>query len=212
MRTVSGARNRGLLTALGLVLTLAGVWLALLATGTASRLQGVDALVPAEGAAVGDLLGLVDQVLLPAGLALVVLVLLVSLWWLAHQVPTKGRPVDYRLQDDDDHGVVSIAPSVIATAVRAQCEELPDVTRATAELAGSARDPELLLDLTLAPDASVDRVLEQVYGTVVLDVAVALEVELAHVAVRLDVARAAPRDTRVAVQGTRPRAEETAAR
>ena len=211
MRTVSGTRNRALLTVLGLVLTLAGVWLVLLATGTAARLQGVSALAPAEGAAVGDLLGPVDQLLLPVGIALTVLAGLVALWWLAHQVPTRDRPVDYRLQDDDDHGVVSIAPSVIAAAVQAQCEELPDVKRAAVELAGSARDPELLLDLTLAPGASVDRVLDQVYGAVVLDVAIALEVELAHVAVRLDVARAAPRDTQVAVQGTRPRAEKTAA-
>jgi hypothetical protein len=210
MRTVSGARNRILLTLLGLVLALAGTWLVLLATGAVSRVPGLGELAPADGAALGDLLGPLGQVLLPVGTALVGLTLLGALWWLAHQIPTRDRPVDYRLHQDDDHGTVTIAPSVIAAAVRTQCEELPEVRRAGVELSGSAREPELLLDLTLTPGASVERVLDQVYGTVVADLTQALEVEPAHVAVRLDVSRTAARDTRTAVQGAGPRGPASA--
>ncbi|MUN64912.1 hypothetical protein GMA12_17495 [Kocuria sediminis] len=205
MRTVSGVRNRILLTVLGLVLVLVGAWLVLVSTGAVSRAPGLGDLAPADGAALGDLLGPLGQVLLPVGTALVVLTLIGALWWLIHQIPTKDRPVDYRLHQDDDHGAVTIAPSVIATAVRTQCEELPGVKRASVDLSGSAREPELFLDLLLTPGASVERVLDQVYGTVVADLTQALEVELAHVAVRLDVSRAAAWDTRTAVQEARPR-------
>lgn len=205
MRTVSGARNRILLILLGLVLALAGAWLVLTSTGAVSRVPELGELAPADGAALGDLLGPLGQVLLPAGTALIALTLIGALWWLAHQIPTRDRPVDYRLHQDDDHGAVTIAPSVIATAVRTQCEELPEVKRASVELFGSARDPEVFLDLTLTPGASLERVLDQVYGTVVTDLTQALEVEPAHVAVRLDVSRAAARDTRTAVQKTGPR-------
>lgn len=205
MRTVSGARNRILLTVLGLVLVLAGAWLVLVSTDAVSRVPGLGELAPADEAALGDLLGPLGQMLLPVGTALVALTLIGALWWLTHQIPTRDQPVDYRLHQDDDHGAVTIAPSVIATALRTQCEELPEVKRASVELSGSARDPELFLDLTLTPAASVERVLDQVYGTVVADLTQALEVEPAHVAVRLDVSRAPARDTRTAIQKTGPR-------
>lgn len=191
MRTVSGTRNRTILLVLGLVLLVVGVALALLATGTATRISGAATWIPESSTTLGSVLGPANQYMLPIGIAVTVVVGLLALWWLLCQIPSKDHTGDYRLADDLEHGIVSVGPGVLARAVQDQLEDLPWITRAHAELAGTAGHPELLIRLALAPRTSVNRLLEQVYGTVVRDLETALETRLEHVCLELHVTREA---------------------
>ena len=205
MRTVSGSRNRTILLILGIVLLLAGVLLGALASGLAAQIPGVSSWAPESSAALGSLLGPLNQHLLVLGIAATVLAALFGLWWLLAQIPRKDRTSPYRLQDDADHGIMTVDPKVLAQAVEDQLQALPGVTRAHADLAGSAHHPELTAKLTLAARTSVDRVLGEVYGTVVTDLETALETRLEHVGLQLDVARESAGDSKTSTRGTSAR-------
>lgn len=194
MRTISASRNRTLLFLLGALLLLAGVALGLVATGTVSW-------APAPQTALGSLLEPVGEYLLPLGIAATVLATLLGLWWLAHQIPTKDRTIPYRLADDPATGTVTVEPSVLAQAVQEQLEGLPGITRARAELAGTAAHPELLIRASLSPRTEVARVLEQIYGEAVPDLEAALETRLTHVAVELDATRESAGSAKTSVRG-----------
>ena len=208
MRTVSGSRNRTILLILGIVLLLAGVLLGALASGLAAQIPGVSSWAPESSAALGSLLGPLSQYLLVLGIAGAVdrsLSPIIGLWWLLAQIPRKDRTSPYRLQDDADHGIMTVDPKVLAQAVEDQLQALPGVTRAHADLAGSAHHPELTAKLTLAARTSVDRVLGEVYGTVVTDLETALETRLEHVGLQLDVARESAGDSKTSTRGTSAR-------
>lgn len=91
---------------------------------------------------------------------------------------------------------------MLAQAVQAQLEGLPRITRARAELAGTAGHPELLIRASLGPRTEVARVLEQIYGEAVPDLEAALETRLTHVAVELDATRESAGSAKTSVRGT----------
>lgn len=207
MRTISASRNRTLLLLLGLLLLVGGVLLGLLATGAAATVPWMNRWAPDASASLGSLSGPAGEYLLAIGIAVTVLAAIFALWWLAHQIPTKDRTTPYRLTDDGDHGTVTVEPSVLAHAVEDQLEALPGITRARAELAGSARHPELLATITLAPRAGVERILGEVYGTVIADLETSLETRLEHVGLEIDATRESAGSAKTSVRGTPGRTE-----
>lgn len=202
MRTVSGLRNRTLLLLLGLLLLVGGILLGLVATAAAATVPWMNQWAPSPSTSLGSLLEPANQYLLAIGIAVTVIAGLFALWWLAHQIPAKDRTSPYRLADDDDHGTVTVAPGVLAQAVEDQLEALPGVSRAHAELAGSARHPELVATITLAPHTSVEWLLGQVYGTVIADLETSLETRLEHVGLALDATRDSASSSKTSVRGT----------
>ena len=200
MRTVPASRNRTVLLLLGLLLLIGGVLLGLVATGTAATIPGLDRWAPDSTATLGSLLGPAGQYLLIIGITTTVIAAIFALWWLLHQIPTKTPTTAYRLNEDADHGTVSLEPSVLARAVEEQLEALPGVTGAHAEMAGSAHHPQLLATLTLAPRTDVHGVLGQVYTTVIADLEACLETRLEHVGLEIDATREAAGSTKTSVR------------
>lgn len=205
MRTVSGTRNRLLLALVGVVLSAVGAFIILVSLGSTKQIPGLQAL-PSGDATVGTVFGFNSQIFLPILIAVTVIVAIVCLMWLVAQVPGKPSRVTFRLHDTQQPHAVNMESSVLEDAIRQQCESVSDVHRATVQVAGSARQPEVFLGLALEPGASVPRTLQEVYGTVVRDVATALETQPTRVSVELDVARTAKVSTKTATVGSAPAA------
>ncbi|MDV5999558.1 hypothetical protein IUU84_08225 [Kocuria rhizophila] len=208
MRTVSASRNRTVLLLLGLLLLAGGIILGLIATGTAATIAGMNRWAPDSTASLGSLLGPAGQYLLIIGITATVIAAIFALWWLLHQIPTKAPTTAYRMSEDADHGTVTVEPAVLARAVEDQLEALPGVTGAHAELAGSARHPELLAALTLAPRIDVQWVLRQVYTTVITDLQTCLETGLEHVSLEIDTTRESAGSTKTSVRRAGPEPQE----
>lgn len=208
MRTVSASRNRTVLLLLGLLLLIGGVLLGLVATGTAATIPGLDRWAPDSTATLGSLLGPAGQYLLIIGITTTVIAAIFALWWLLHQIPTKAPTTPYRLSEDADHGTVTLEPPVLARAVEDQLQALPGITGAHAELAGSARHPQLLATLTLAPRTDVQRVLGQVYTTVIADLEASLETGLDHVGLEIDATRESTGSAKTSVRRTHSQPQE----
>ncbi|MDA4829671.1 MULTISPECIES: hypothetical protein [Actinomycetes] len=208
MRTVSASRNRTVLLLLGLLLLIGGVLLGLVATGTAATIPGLDRWAPDSTATLGSLLGPAGQYLLIIGITTTVIAAIFALWWLLHQIPTKAPTTSYRLSEDADHGTVTLEPPVLARAVEDQLQALPGITGAHAELAGSARHPQLLATLTLAPRTDVQRVLGQVYTTVIADLEACLETGLDHVGLEIDATRESTGSAKTSVRRTHSQPQE----
>ena len=208
MRTVSASRNRTVLLLLGLLLLIGGVLLGLVATGTAATIPGLDRWAPDSTATLGSLLGPAGQYLLIIGITTTVIAAIFALWWLLHQIPTKAPTTPYRRSEDADHGTVTLEPPVLARAVEDQLQALPGITGAHAELAGSARHPQLLATLTLAPRTDVQRVLGQVYTTVIADLEASLETGLDHVGLEIDATRESTGSAKTSVRRTHSQPQE----
>lgn len=197
MRTVSGPRNRTLLIILGIILILIGALLGLLSSGALSAMPWA----PDQATSLGSLAQPAQGYLIVLAIIAVVLFLL-ALWWLIAQIPTKDRTLPYRVADDPRHGIATVQPETVARAVQDQLEAIPGVTRAQAQLAGTAEEPELLARLTSSPRADINRVLEQFYRGVVRDLENAMGNPLRHVGVSLHVGRESTESTKTSVRTT----------
>lgn len=195
MRTVSGTRNRLLLALAGLLLLAAGAYVVLVSTGASQNVPGLSGLPVGESASVADVMGVGASAFVPVVVAVGVVVAVVCLLWLLAQIPTKPGRETFWLQGSKEAHAVSMESTVLADAIRDECQAVPDVRRATVQVAGSARQPEVFLSMSLEPYASVPRTLERVYGRVLPDVSTALETPLSHVSVEFDVAGAGKAST-----------------
>lgn len=189
MRTVSSARNRTLLIVIGVLLLVGGALLATVSFGLAAQIPWLSTWAPEPQETPGSLLGPVSQYVVPVSVALVVIVVLLALWWLLRQIPTKPRTTSYRISDDPELGTTTIAPSVIARVVEDHLQTLPGISGSQVDLAGTGGHPEILIRSTMGPRGNVNRVVEAIYGRVVQDAQNALQTEFAHVGVELDADR-----------------------
>lgn len=187
MKKRAGAANRTWLIILGLILLLAGVLVLLLATGTLDTMtagaspDAADRSVPGARDALTQGRYTAGAVLL-AGLLLAVL----GLWWILAQVPRTRAAGTFRLQEDPARGVTSCDPSVLASAVEYETDQLPGVAGTSAVLRGTAENPDLTLKVTVNADADVRDVISQIQHQVVPNLVTALEAPLRSLGLQIE--------------------------
>lgn len=194
-----GAANRLWLFVIGLVLLLLGVAGALIATGWANPLlqrAGAPVQVPGrtEQVAIGQLEA--NGVALLIGVA-GLLVAVLALFWLLAQVPRREVSRPFRIASDG--GTTEIAPAVLAEAVTGDLAALPGVVRAEAQLRGTLRNPDLLIDLTVHEQADVQGVLATMQHDIVGDLITTVEGHIASVKVHLDATSAMRSDKQIVI-------------
>lgn len=190
MRETAGRLNRAWLAVIGIVLLLAGSAGVLLAGGMAQGIAGSinPSLVPAAPDAPVFAGPPLDAIANPVGAVLVLVaaaaVGLLSLTWLAAQVPRRHQASTLRLHSDQGRdGYTRCEPRVIATAVIAEVEALPGVSSASALIRGSANQPELNLDVKVEDRADIQDVIARINGEIKANLETALEVPLRKVGV-----------------------------
>ena len=179
MRQHPGTTNRVWLAILGLLCLAAGIWALLLATGT---------LGPAADPVLG---GPPDAVTGPDYAPVVALIAglllgLLGLWWILAQIPRSLASGPFRLQEDAARGITVCDPSVLASAAQHETEQIPGVVGATALLRGSAEEPDLTLKVTVSARADIRAVLDRIQGSVVPNLAAALETPLHSLGIQLE--------------------------
>ena len=206
MRQTAARLNRTWLTALGVLLVLAGAAGLLLTTGLAGPLlqrAGAGVTAPATGRplfgnASAEAFGLTWVVVVTAVAGLVVALL--GLAWLVAQVPRKHEAKPFRLHDDARTGLTRLEPGVLTEAVETQTRAIAGVEGASAVLRGSAERPELTLRVTVDDRTPVPQVLEQVHREVAGALAGSLDTRLRRLAVEVGVARSRSRSSKGQVQ------------
>ena len=186
MRQTAGTLNRTWLAILGILVLAAGITALLQAAGTLQSL----APTPAPGTRVvtGDMHPFFAQPWLIA-LALVIGVLIgvLALWWIIAQIPRKNPAGPYRLQHDGAQGRTSCDPSVLAAAVEAQVNTVPDVVASSALLRGTADAPDLTLKVTINDRGDVRALLRHLEESTLPQLATALEAPLHQRRLQIDV-------------------------
>ena len=179
MRQHPGTANRVWLTVLGLLCLAAGIWALLLATGTAGPAADPVLSGPPEAVTGPDY---APVIALTAGLLLGLL----GLWWILAQIPRRLAAGPFRLQEDAARGITVCDPSVLAAAVQHDTEQIPGVVGSTVLLRGDAEEPDLTLKVTVNARADIRTVLDRVQGTVVPNLAAALETPLHSLGIRVE--------------------------
>lgn len=153
MRSVSGPRNRFVLVAAGVLALLAAAWTASAALGLAERWPDAEAVLPHGDSTPASLAAAHQQWLLPVAAAASVLAVLIGLWLLLAQVPSRVRTPDLRLRDEDGGLLGTLEPAVLERALAEHVEQVAGVVDATVRLSGSASDPTVQASVTIAEDA-----------------------------------------------------------
>lgn len=192
MRVFSSGLNRTWLAIVGLVLLLAGALATMVATGLLTRVLSGSARssVPASGdrvlpGAATDVFA--NQGVIIATAVLGVVLALLGLAWLVAQVPHTRPGPPLRLRDDAALGLTSATSEVIADAVVADLETLPEVNSASAVLRGTASRPQLTVKLTASDRADVQSLLNAVQTGPVSRLAGALDTTVEHLGIQVDV-------------------------
>ncbi len=188
MRKRAGALNRAWLAVIGLVLLLAGAFWILTAAGLVSSwgLNGFDVgSQPLQGAS--DVLG--QQWLPGAALAAGIVLVLLAVWWLAAQTPRKQEASPLQLHRDARQGTTVMPASAVTDALEQRVEDLEHVTRAKAVLRGTARAPELALDVTANERVDVQELLGAIQQEILPEAAQALEQRFTNLGVQVSVSR-----------------------
>ncbi|WP_341394390.1 hypothetical protein [Arthrobacter sp. G119Y2] len=179
MRQHPGTANRVWLTVLGLLCLAAGIWALLLATGTAGPAADPVLSGPPEAVTGPDY---APVIALTAGLLLGLL----GLWWILAQIPRRLAAGPFRLQEDAARGITVCDPSVLAAAVQHDTEQIPGVVGSTVLLRGDAEEPDLTLKVTVNARADIRTVLDRIQGTVVPNLAAALETPLHSLGIQVE--------------------------
>ncbi|MDK1360779.1 hypothetical protein QNO00_10935 [Arthrobacter sp. zg-Y1219] len=179
MRQHPGKANRVWLTILGLLCLAAGIWVLLLATGVVGPAAGPVLSGPPEAVTGPDYAPVVALI---AGLLLGLL----GLWWMLAQIPRRLAAGPFRLQEDAARGITVCDPSVLAGAVQYETDQIPGVVGSTALLRGTVDHPDLTLKVTVNARADIGEVINRIQGTVVPNLASALETPLHSLGIHLE--------------------------
>lgn len=109
--------------------------------------------------------------------------------WLVRQVPRRGLATPFRLTDDLEQGLTRVAPGVLSEAVEHQLESFGGVSKATAQLRGSVRDPELTVRVTADERTDLRELVSQIQQQTVPDLQTALDTTVTRLGVQVEVDR-----------------------
>lgn len=170
--------ERGLVSAIGVVLVLAGA-AALVANlgavGTADR--------PVLDPVLVSWFRVFPLIALPVTIVVGVLLLLLGLWWIARALRPEPKP-NLQLAPE-----LTLTAGALTRAVREDAEEVTDVTRAKVRMAGDQRRPNLRLTLALREGADVRAVWDELDDQVLARTRAAVGTETMPTAIRLQLDR-----------------------
>lgn len=186
MRQTAGTLNRIWLAVLGILLLAAGTALLLQSNGTLHALVNTARFW--ESVVTGDLHAFFAQPWVAATLLLVGVILAVlGLLWILAQIPRKNMPGAYRLHDEGSQGFTLCDPSVLAAAVENRINTLPGVVSSAVLLRGTARAPDLSLQVTVNDRADVQDVIRRIQTSTLPELSYALEAPLQRSQLQIDI-------------------------
>src|SRR5690606_1660146 len=162
MRSVSGSRNRLVLVAAAVLALLAAAWTASAAVGVADRWPDAEAILPHGDSTPASLAAAHQQWLLPVAAMLSVVAVLLGIWLLLAQIPSRVRTPTLRLRDEDGGLLGTLDPSVLERALTEHVEQVAGVVEASVRLSGAASDPAVQASVTVAEDAETAWTVEAV--------------------------------------------------
>lgn len=205
MRSVSGPRNRLVLVAAAVLALLAAAWTASAALGLAERWPGAEAVLPHGDSTPASLASAHQQWLLPVAAVASVLAVLIGLWLLIAQIPSRVRTPTLRLRDEDGGLLGTLEPAVLERALTEHVEQVAGVVDATVRLSGAASDPAVQASVTIAEDAETAWAVEAVRELLAQDVRTVLGAEPRTVDLLVHL-RSAAAPSRAVLGGTAPSA------
>lgn len=202
MRSLSGTRNRIVLTVAGLLLLVAVSWLIAASFGLASAGSPLAGLMPPADSTVSTLVQDHRGWALPAATAASILAILAGLGLLAAQIPTAPAHTTLRLPGDDGTVLATVEPQVLERALVERVESVPGVKEASVRVSGSTTSLRVFAEVTVAQDAQVEWAVEEARRVLAADLATALGTAPRSVdlLVRLHTPRSSSRSDRVAVR------------
>ena len=202
MRSLSGTRNRIVLTVAALLLLVAVSWLIAASFGLASAGSPLAGLMPPADSTVSTLVQDHRGWLLPVATAASILAILAGLGLLAAQIPTAPAHTTLRLPGDDGTVLATVEPQVLERALVERVESVPGVKEASVRVSGSTTSLRVFAEVTVAQDAQVEWAVEEARRVLAADLATALGTAPRSVdlLVRLHTPRSSSRSDRVAVR------------
>lgn len=192
MKVFSSGLNRTWLAIVGLLMLLGGALATMVATGLLTKVVSGNASssVPKSGNKVlepGVTEFFAGQGVIIGVAVLGVVLALLGLSWLVAQVPHTKSAGPFRLRDDASMGLTSAKPDVLTDAVVNDIETLPGVNDASAVLRGTATQPQLTVTLTASDRVDIRALLADLQSGPVARLAQALDTQVEHLGVQVDV-------------------------
>lgn len=181
MRTVSGPRNRLILVAASVIALLAAAWLASAALGLADRWPDAEAILPHGDSTPASLAATHEQWLPPVAVAVAVLAVLVGIWLLVLQIPSRPTTSPLRFSDDSSALLGTLEPAVLERALSEHVEGLAGVLDASVQVSGSSRALWVQASAVIAEDAEAGWVASSVRERLAEDIRTVLGVEARQV-------------------------------
>ncbi|MGP9536632.1 hypothetical protein ACT3SP_01380 [Brachybacterium sp. AOP43-C2-M15] len=211
MRTVSGPRNRLILVLASLLALLAAAWSASASLGLADRWPAAEAVLPHGDSTPATLAAAHQQWLLPLAVVATVLAVLIGLWLVLLQIPSRPVTAPLRFSDDDAVLLGTLEPAVLERALSEHVEEVSGVLDASVQVSCSTRAPWVQASVTIAEDAETGWAAQSVRERLAEDVRTVLGVEAQQVDLLLHLrSSAAPSRAVVGERDRGPSAREEA--
>lgn len=177
MRTVSGPRNRLVLVVASLIALLAGAWLASASLGLANRWPGAEVILPHGDSTPASLAAAHEQWLLPAAVVVTAVAVLIGIWLLVLQVPSRPTTAPLRFSDDSAALLGTLEPAVLERALSEHIGDISGVLDASVQISGSSTSLWVQASATIAEDAETCWAAQSVRGRLAEDVRTVLGTE-----------------------------------
>jgi len=177
MRTVSGPRNRLILVVASVIALLAAAWLASAALGLTTRWPGAEVVLPHGGSTPASLATAHDQWMPPVAVVATVLAVVIGIWLLVLQVPSRPTTAPLRFSDDRSALLGTLEPAVLERALSEHIEDVSGVLEASVQVSGTTTAVWVQASATIAEDAEACWAAQSVRGRLAEDIRTVLGVE-----------------------------------
>ena len=155
MRSVSGPRNRLALVVAGVLALLAAAWIGAAGLGLTARWPRAEVVLPHGDSTPTSLAAAHEAWLLPVAVAAGVLALVLGIWLLLAQIPSRTSTPALRLRDGEGAEALlgTLEPAVLERALSEHAEEVSGVVDASVRISGAASAPWVQASVTIAEEA-----------------------------------------------------------
>lgn len=177
MRTVSGSRNRLILVLAALVALVAAAWLAAASFSLADRWPSAESVLPHADSTPASLIAAHDSWVLPVAIVLTLLAVVIGIWLLVAQIPSRPATAPLRFSDEDSVALGTLEPGVLQRALSEHVEGLSGVLDASVQVSGSTTSPWVQASVTISEDAETGWAAQSVRELLAADIRTVLGVE-----------------------------------
>lgn len=181
MRTVSGSRNRLVLVLAALVALVVALWIISASFGLADRWPGAEAVLPRADSTPASLIAAHGSWVLPVAVVLTVLAVVVGIWLLIAQIPSRPATASLRFSDEDSVALGTLEPAVLQRALSEHVEGLSGVLDASVQVSGSTTALWVQASVTISEDAETGWAAQSVRELLAEDVRTVLGVKARQV-------------------------------